>query len=110
MTSTIRPGAPSRLLVLLTLIALVSLLLLAAAVASGDARSLAAGGDDVAAAGATAPAVHRVRAGDTLWDIAASVTPPGGDVRATVHEVRRLNGLEASIIHPGDELALPAIR
>ena len=51
---------------------------------------------------------YSVRAGDTLWEIAESVTPEGDDVRATLHEVRRLNGLTSSIIVPGQALVVPS--
>ncbi|WP_240669679.1 LysM peptidoglycan-binding domain-containing protein [Actinoplanes solisilvae] len=47
-----------------------------------------------------------VRPGDTLWDIAAR-TLPRGDGQGAVDELRRLNGLSSSVVHPGDVLILP---
>jgi len=40
-------------------------------------------------------ATYSVAAGDTLWEIAASLTPQGGDVRQVVHDLRVINHLEA---------------
>lgn len=50
---------------------------------------------------------YTVQPGDTLWSISAEMTPPGADVRETIAEVRGLNDLEVSIIHPGQVLQLP---
>jgi LysM repeat protein len=47
-----------------------------------------------------------VQSGDTLWSIAAQVDPQG-DPRATIAELRRLNGLSGSTIEAGQELILP---
>ena len=85
--------APSRVLVLLTVIAVASLLLLASAVQAGG----------------PAPTIeYRVDTGDTLWEVAARVTEPGQDVRATIYEIRSLNGLDGSLIRPGQVLIVPA--
>lgn len=46
-----------------------------------------------------------VRAGDTLWTIAA--TNYGGDPRAAIWEIRERNGLEGSLLRPGQRLVLP---
>ena len=35
-----------------------------------------------------------VQPGETLWDHAERMTPPGGDVRATVDELARLNAID----------------
>lgn len=51
---------------------------------------------------------HRVTAGDTLWDIARTVTEPGEDTRTTVGIIRDLNDLETSTIRPGQVLLIPA--
>ena len=96
-----RLTAPSRQLVLLTIIAVMVILLLA---------SLAVAGGDAALAGDGTPAVatvsYRVASGDTLWGIALAYDP-GGDTRANVHAIKRLNGLDGSLIHPGDVLQIP---
>lgn len=60
---------------------------------------------------ASAPAItveHRVAAGDTLWDLAAVITAPGDDVRATIDRIEDLNGLTSSALVPGQVLLLPA--
>ena len=50
-----------------------------------------------------------VDSGDTLWDLAVEATPPGGDVRATVFEIRENNGLTRSELRPGQALTIPAV-
>ena len=50
---------------------------------------------------------HLVVTGDTLWDIAAVYTPAGEDVRHTVADIRAANGLEDSVIYPGQVLLVP---
>jgi LysM repeat protein len=47
-----------------------------------------------------------VQPGDTLWSIASPVAG-SGDVRATVAEIRRLNGLSSARLVPGQTLQLP---
>ncbi|GAA2404362.1 hypothetical protein GCM10010404_73040 [Nonomuraea africana] len=47
-----------------------------------------------------------VEKGDTLWSIAAAVSP-GDDPAATAGEIMRLNGLSSSLIRPGGRLYLP---
>ncbi len=96
MTTTAK--TPSRLLVLLVVTVAASFLLLAFAVTSNAGA---------APEGEPATTSHVVVLGDTLWDIAVVATPPGGDVRRTLHDIRRRNGLESSIIHPGDLLVVP---
>ena len=51
---------------------------------------------------------YTVAAGDTLWAIAGRLTGPGEDRRPVVSEIRRVNGLEGSLIHPGQTLLVPA--
>lgn len=48
-----------------------------------------------------------VEAGDTLWAIAARVTPHDEDVRETLSIVRDVNRIQGSTIHPGQVLLLP---
>jgi LysM repeat protein len=59
-------------------------------------------------------AVHVVRAGDTLWDIAATHLGGGADgdrIAAHWHRIYRLNraviGTDPDLIHPGQQLRLP---
>lgn len=47
-----------------------------------------------------------VEKGDTLWTIAAAISP-GDDPTAVAEEIKRLNGLESSLIRPGGRLYLP---
>ena len=93
---TITTRAPSRLLVLLVVVGVFSLLLLVSAVQATDRI-----------AATEVHEVHEVQAGETLWDIAATVTRPGGDVRATVFDLKRLNDLDGSVIVPGQVLTVP---
>lgn len=89
---------PARVVVLLTAIVVLSVLLLATAVgASGS------GPEEASAEHAT----HRVVTGDTLWDIAAAYTTPGEDVRRTVFEIKEINGIDGSVILPGQVLQVP---
>lgn len=47
-----------------------------------------------------------VRGGDTLWEIADSVTG-GGDPAPAIRRIMDLNGLSDSVIRPGTRLYLP---
>ncbi len=51
--------------------------------------------------------LHIVQPGDTLWDIAAGVTSAGDDVREVVARIKEANGLESSVIVPGQGLLVP---
>jgi len=56
--------------------------------------------------GASSPArQYRVRAGDTLWSIAAASYP--GDPREGVWELQERNDLSGTTIVPGQQLVLP---
>lgn len=48
-----------------------------------------------------------VAPGQTLWEIAATLTEPGGDVRVVVDELVRLNGLASVDLVVGQELLIP---
>ena len=69
--------------------------LLALAVAWGARRSDGAGPGQV----------YVVRAGDTLWSIAA--THYAGDPREAVWQLEDRNHLAGSLVHPGQHLSLP---
>jgi LysM repeat protein len=97
---TISANTPTRVVVLLTAIVVVLVLLLATAVGATIAGAGAPGGE-------VQYATHRVTAGDTLWDIAGEYTAPGDDVRHTVYDIKAANGLDGSIIVPGQELLVP---
>jgi LysM repeat protein len=49
---------------------------------------------------------YRVRPGDTLWSIAAAHL--AGDPRKGVWELQERNGLDATLIVPGQVLTLPS--
>lgn len=49
-----------------------------------------------------------VAAGETLWEIAASVATPGQDVRDVVAELSEVNGLVGGGLQAGQQLLLPA--
>jgi nucleoid-associated protein YgaU len=69
--------------------------LLTLAVAWGARRSDGAGREQV----------YVVRAGDTLWTIAADHY--GGDPREAVWRLEDQNHLTGSLVHPGQHLRLP---
>lgn len=85
--------APSRALVIISTIIVALVLLLASSV-------MAAGPEPDTV-------TYRVRSGDTLWTIASDLEI-GGDVRGVVSEIREINGLDGSLIIPGQWLELPA--
>jgi nucleoid-associated protein YgaU len=55
---------------------------------------------------ATAATTHTVLAGESLWSI-AGVIAGSGDMAAAVYEIKRINGLSSSELHPGQVLVLP---
>lgn len=48
--------------------------------------------------------VYRVRAGDSLWTISEDYCPHGVDCREWIAEIKTLNQLSDSMVHPGQEL------
>jgi nucleoid-associated protein YgaU len=50
---------------------------------------------------------YQVRAGDTVWGIAAAYYDDTVDVREAVYDIRQANGLQHAVLHPGDTLRLP---
>ncbi|PJM76353.1 peptidoglycan-binding protein LysM [Bifidobacterium simiarum] len=59
------------------------------------------------ASGPTAVTSYVVRPGDTLWSYAMTITPKGGDVSATVEELRDLNHLDSYALQTGQRLVVP---
>lgn len=47
-----------------------------------------------------------VREGETLWKIAKKHTV-NGDIREFIHQMKKLNNLEHSVIYPGQKLIVP---
>ncbi len=50
---------------------------------------------------------YEVRAGDTLWNIAARHYGVGIDVREAVYDIQRQNHLSGGLLQPGQEIVLP---
>ena len=84
--------APSRFLVIISTLVVALVLLLASSV-------MAAGPEPTTVD-------YTVRAGDTLWMIADEMGPDE-DLRGVVAEIRDLNGLDSSLIFPGQILVVP---
>jgi hypothetical protein len=55
--------------------------------------------------GAGPPRAYTVRPHDTLWSIAVATMP--GDPREGVWKLRKRNGLEGTLIVPGQRLVVP---
>ncbi len=89
-------------------IAVVTLIVVALAVVALVAGAVflspsAAAGND----GAMEYTTVRVEEGQSLWGIVSNKAPAGTDVRDYLMLVQDVNDLEGSVIHPGQELALP---
>ncbi len=48
-----------------------------------------------------------VEPGQSLWEVAQSIAP-NADPRDVIADIVRLNQLESSVVHPGEQLAIPA--
>lgn len=51
-----------------------------------------------------------VRSGDSLWSISCEYCPDGVDCREWIEEIRALNGLDDSMIRPGQTLTVLAAK
>lgn len=91
---TWRTTASIRLLVIISLIAMI-LLLLASSVGADQSS------------GATTE--HLVTSGETLWEIAGEYTPERVGVRDTVATIMQLSDLDGPSIQPGDVLTVPIV-
>lgn len=97
---TISASTPLRVVVLLTSVALALTLLLTGVV-------VARATDGSMSETVTPRLEQEVRAGDTLWDIAAVYTQPGDDVRHTIYDIKVANDLESSVVVVGQILVIP---
>lgn len=87
----------------------VVMLLACLAVVSAVAFFLGASSVATQQPGAEAPAeVVTVGTGETLWELAAERTEPGGDVRDMMVRIERLNALETTALDAGQRLLVPA--
>jgi len=50
---------------------------------------------------------YTVGSGETLWSIAANLTPEGRDVRDTMAEIQALNAMSDSQLQAGEQILLP---
>lgn len=61
------------------------------------------------AEGAVSYTTVQVEEGQSLWSIVSANAPAGTDVRDYLMLVQDVNGLDGTVIHPGQELALPTL-
>lgn len=52
---------------------------------------------------------YTVISGESLWSIAGSLTPPGGDVHANVTAIRDLNDMDGSSLQAGEQILIPSL-
>ena len=50
---------------------------------------------------------YTVGTGETLWDIAAGLTPAGHDVRDTIIDIQHLNAMSGTSLEAGQQLFVP---
>jgi len=56
-----------------------------------------------------ATAVVVVQQGESLWSIAQAIAP-NVDPRATVNDIKDLNGMSSAVVIPGQSVVVPVIR
>jgi len=94
MKSRVSPGNQLSVQLSLFLVALVAVFLLIGGAASADTPPQ--------------PTIeYVVVSGDTLWDIAAGLTPQGEDVRVAIAHIKDLSGIKSSSLVPGQVLLVP---
>ena len=52
---------------------------------------------------------YTVSDGETLWSIAANLTPEGRDVRETMAEIKDVNAMSGSQLQVGEQILLPRV-
>ncbi len=98
VTITAPRTASARLRRTVVLLVLLSVAMLAAPRAFAGSEDAAEG---------SSLTTYTVSAGDTLWDIASSLTPIGDDVSETVIQLQRINRMHDTTLLVGDQLYLP---
>lgn len=83
----------------------ISLVALAAALGAALSTQSAAADAPVDALPVT---THTVTAGETLWEIAGTITEPGQDRRDVVDRLVELNGLPSAALQVGQQILVPA--
>ncbi|MFJ4255191.1 LysM peptidoglycan-binding domain-containing protein [Microbacterium sp. NPDC090003] len=109
-TVAVRPVHPSTRLRLTARGRRVLLALAALPLAFGIAFAALSGGSALATgegAGTVTFETVTVMPGDTLWSIAAEVSPES-DPREVIGEITRLNMLQGGVLQIGQELSIPA--
>ncbi|ANJ28918.1 hypothetical protein ATC03_12605 [Agromyces aureus] len=86
-----------------TALAAIPIVLLVASLVLGSGGAVA----EVDGATGANLAYLTVADGESLWSIAESLAPQA-DPRDVIDEIMRLNGLDDSVVQPGQRLALPA--
>ncbi|HQY33484.1 MAG TPA: LysM peptidoglycan-binding domain-containing protein [Actinotalea sp.] len=108
MTWDIRPAAPTTTVPALRLTRRGRRVVLGLAVALAVAVGLSAQSAEAdGPVAATAVTAHTVAAGETLWEIAASVAGAGQDVRDVVDAIAELNGIAGGGLQAGQQILVP---
>lgn len=81
----------------------VTMLLLGAAVAAPQALASSDAGESAHVD------TYTVAAGETLWEIAAGLTPAGADVRDTLARIQDLNARTEAGLEAGEQIVVPVV-